>query len=161
VAAEGACEVPQGRALFAAHAALPWPDEPHLVLWHAQTLLREYRGDGHIAALLLAGVTPVEALVLHAASGAVAAESLRKTRGWSAEDWASAVESLRGRGLLDAEGGLSESGVAFRQLVEDRTDTMAAGAYTALDEVGRARLVELGAPLSRALVQAGMLPVRK
>src|SRR4051794_35291889 len=46
----------EGRPLFAGHAALAWPDEPHLVLWHAQTLLRECRGDGHIAALVAAGL---------------------------------------------------------------------------------------------------------
>ncbi|MEN3271540.1 MAG: hypothetical protein V7636_301, partial [Actinomycetota bacterium] len=44
-AAEVACERPEGRPLFAGHASLPWPEEPHLVLWHAQTLLREFRGD--------------------------------------------------------------------------------------------------------------------
>src|ERR1039458_2739083 len=43
-----------GRPLFAAHAALAWPDPPHLALWHAITLLREFRGDGHIAALVTA-----------------------------------------------------------------------------------------------------------
>lgn len=161
VAAEGACEVPHGRALFAAHAALPWPDEPHLVLWHAQTLLREFRGDGHIAALLMDGVTALEALVLHAASGVVSAEALRTTRDWSVEDWAATVEGLRGRGILDGAGALTEEGVALRQRVEDRTDVLAAGAYAALDEVGRARLVELGMPLSRRLVESGMLPIRR
>lgn len=60
---------PQGRPLFAAHAALPWPSAPHLVLWHAQTLLREFRGDGHVAALLSAGLSGLEALVTHAATG--------------------------------------------------------------------------------------------
>ncbi len=52
-AAEVACRRPQGRTLFAGHAALDWPGPSHLVLWHAQTLLREFRGDGHIAALLV------------------------------------------------------------------------------------------------------------
>ncbi|MFP3914472.1 MAG: SCO6745 family protein [Actinomycetota bacterium] len=32
---------PGGRPLFAAHAAVPPPEEPHLRLWHALTLLRE------------------------------------------------------------------------------------------------------------------------
>ena len=49
----------EGRPLFAGHAGLPWPDKPHLVLWHAITLLREYRGDGHVAALVEAGLDPV------------------------------------------------------------------------------------------------------
>src|SRR4051794_12194218 len=48
---------PEGRPLYAGHADLPWPEEPVLVLWHGATLLREYRGDGHIAALLHAGLT--------------------------------------------------------------------------------------------------------
>jgi hypothetical protein len=161
VAAEGACEVPHGRPLFAAHAALPWPDEPHLVLWHAQTLLREFRGDGHVTALLAEGVTPLEALVLHAASGAVPAESLRRTRDWSEEDWAATVEDLRSRGLLDAEAGFTAAGAAFRQRVEDRTDALAVGAYRTLGEVERARLVQLGGPLSRRLVEAGMIGRRK
>ena len=55
-----ACTVlraPEGRPLYAGHADLPWPDEPLLELWHAASLLREHRGDGHIAALLHAGLT--------------------------------------------------------------------------------------------------------
>lgn len=60
-AAEVAVRHPQGRPLFAAHAALPWPSPPHMVLWHAQTLLREFRGDGHVAALLTAGLSGLEA----------------------------------------------------------------------------------------------------
>src|SRR5437588_6928552 len=39
-AAEAACERVEGRPLFGGHARLDWPDEPHLVLCHAQTLLR-------------------------------------------------------------------------------------------------------------------------
>src|SRR5258708_5166076 len=68
-AAERAAERPHGRPLFAAHASLPWPSEPHLVLWHAQSLLREYRGDGHVSLLLTEGLTGLEALIVHAATG--------------------------------------------------------------------------------------------
>ena len=70
-AAETACEHVEGRPLFAGHASLPWPDEDHLVLWHAQTLLREYRGDGHIAALVTAGLSGLEAAITHVATGDV------------------------------------------------------------------------------------------
>src|SRR5438094_4289023 len=70
-AALAACEHPEGRPLFAGHAALPWPDDAHLVLWHAQSLLREFRGDAHVAALLLEGLRGVEALVIHGATGEV------------------------------------------------------------------------------------------
>ena len=57
------------RPLYAAHADLPVPDEPHLALWHAATLLREHRGDGHLAALLAPELDPLEALVSHTATG--------------------------------------------------------------------------------------------
>jgi hypothetical protein len=161
LAAERACESVRGRPLFAAHAALPWPDAPHLVLWHAQTLLREFRGDGHVAALLLDGLSGIEALVLHAASGEVTAEALRVSRGWSTEAWAEAVEGLRARDLVDAEGALTAAGREFRGRIEERTDAMAEGPWAALGEDKRARYVELARPLSRAVVAAGMIPFAK
>ncbi|MBM0225339.1 hypothetical protein JNW87_06975 [Micromonospora sp. ATA51] len=63
-----------GRPLAAANADLPWPDAPHLALWQAATILREHRGDGHVAALLTAGLDPTEALVSFAAVGAAPVE---------------------------------------------------------------------------------------
>ena len=45
------------------------PEQPHLAFWHATTLLREHRGDGHLAALLELGLDPLEALVTHTATG--------------------------------------------------------------------------------------------
>ncbi|MGY0006372.1 SCO6745 family protein [Micromonospora sp. I033] len=159
-AAEAATAHPEGRPLFAAHAALPWPERPHLVLWQAQTLLREFRGDGHVAALVLAGLTGVEALVLHAASGEVPVRFLRRTRGWSGEQWADAVERLRGRGLVEGdEPVLTESGRAQRAWIEAATDRLATPAYAALGADGCARLAELTRPMSRAVVDAGLLNV--
>ncbi len=70
-AAERATDHPEGRPLFAAHASLPWPDDPLLVLWHAQSLLREFRGDGHIAVLTTEGLSGLEALVVHGGTGEV------------------------------------------------------------------------------------------
>ncbi|MEV8510369.1 hypothetical protein AB0368_36830 [Actinoplanes sp. NPDC051475] len=162
-AAESASEHPEGRPLFAATSALPWPDEPHLVLWHAQTLLREYRGDGHVAALLLAGFSGIEALVLHAATGVVGAEVLRRTRGWSQAEWDAAADRLRTGGLLETgdEPGLTGTGRAQRQWVEERTDLSAVPAYEVLGSAGCARLVELAGRISRAVVEAGLINVPK
>ncbi len=42
-----------------------------LALWHAATVLREHRGDGHVAALVAAGLDGRQALVTMAATGAV------------------------------------------------------------------------------------------
>ena len=154
-AAEAACERPEGRPLFAAHASLPWPDDPLLVLWHAATLLREFRGDGHIAAMTVEGVTGLEALIIHGATGEVPPRTLRSTRSWSKDAWAAGEERLRSRGWLDADGALTEAGRAHRQWVEDRTDALASPAYEPLREDGCERLRALCRPLSRAIVDAG------
>ncbi|SER81856.1 hypothetical protein SAMN05216188_1162 [Lentzea xinjiangensis] len=160
-AAERSAEMLHGRTLFAAHASLPWPDEPRLRLWHAQTLLREFRGDGHLAALLRHNITGLEALVLHAAEGDYAAETLRKTRGWSEEEWAGTAEDLRARGLVGDDGLLTAAGRELRQSIEDETDAMNAPAYDVLSEQEKQRFVELAAPLSKAVVDAGMVPGRR
>ncbi|MFC7530655.1 hypothetical protein [Actinoplanes sp. GCM10030250] len=155
-AALAATELPHGRPLFAAHADLPWPEQPHLVLFHAQMLLREFRGDGHIAALLTAGLTGLEAIVLHVASGQVDERFLRPTRGWSREAWAATADDLRGRGLI-GEDGLTEAGRELRAGIEEQTDRLAEPAYRVLGEDGSARLAALTRPLSRTLVKAGLL----
>ena len=105
-AALAACDRLEGRPLFAGHASLAWPDQPHLVLWHAQTLLREFRGDGHIAALVAEDVSGIEALIMHGGTGEIGPEVLQNTRNWSDEAWTSAVDRLIGRGLLDPDGTL-------------------------------------------------------
>jgi hypothetical protein len=161
-AAEAACERPEGRPLFAAHAALPWPDDPHLVLWHAQTLLREFRGDGHVAALLLDGLSGIDALVTHAATREVPADVLRATRGWSPEEWAAAVEDLATRGLVAPgdEVTFTDTGRVQRDRIEDRTDALAVAAYAPLGPEGCERLRDLARPFSRAVVGAGLLGPR-
>jgi hypothetical protein len=160
-AADAAAAFPQGRPLYAAHAELPWPDQPHLRLWHAQTLLREFRGDGHVAALLTAGLTGIESLVLHVASGEADARFLRPTRGWSRAQWAEAIDKLRGRGLVEGdEPVLTEAGRELRAGIEATTDRLADPAYEVLGEEGRVRLAELTRPLSRTVVKAGLLTGR-
>ena len=148
-----------GRPLFAAHASLEWPGPAHLVLWHAQTLLREYRGDGHIAALLMADLDPVETLVSHAATGDIPAEGLRATRAWPQEDWDAGVQRLADRGLVSTDGELhfTDEGRQLRLDIEDATDMSAVRPYSALGDEGCARLRELGRPISQAVVSSGGL----
>lgn len=155
-AAEAAAARPAGRPLHAAHAELGWPDRPHLVLWHAQMLLREFRGDGHVAALLAAGVGGLDALLLHVASGEIDGRFLRVTRGWRREVWAAGAEELRERGLLDGDA-LSERGRELRAQIEAVTDRLAAPAYDAIGVDGCIRLAEITRPMSRTVVKAGML----
>ncbi|HUQ57216.1 SCO6745 family protein [Lentzea sp.] len=160
-AAERAREMLHGRPLFAAHASLPWPDDTLLQLFHAQTLLREFRGDGHLAALLRHNITGIEALVLHVATGDYPADVLRKTRAWSQEQWAATVEDLQHRGLIGADELLTEKGRELRQGVEDDTDVMAAPAYDVLSDQEKQRFVELAAPLGKAVVEGGLIPGRR
>jgi len=159
-AAERATERCAGRPLFAGHAGLPWPATPHLVVWHAQTLLREFRGDGHLAALITNDLDPVEALVMHAASGEVPVPFLRGTRGWTDAEWEDGVARLRRRGWLapgvgdDQPLSLSDEGAAVRQAIEDRTDELALYPYEALSEEECDELRALVRPFSRAVVDA-------
>ncbi|WP_028810836.1 SCO6745 family protein [Streptomyces flavidovirens] len=146
-----------GRPLAAANASLPWPDAPHLVLWQAATILREHRGDGHVAALLTAGLDPVEALVSFAGIGAACADTFR-SRGWGDGQWAAARERLVERRLLDGEGVATEAGRALRAEVERVTDELAAAPWRALGSEGTARLAELTGPLWVDVLGSGLLP---
>ncbi|WP_369149352.1 hypothetical protein [Streptomyces sp. R44] len=147
----------EGRPLAAAHAELPWPEAPHLVLWQAATILREHRGDGHIAALVTAGLDPAESLVSFAAVGA-AAEPVFESRGWSEDAWAAARERLIARGLLDPDGSATEAGRALREEVERRTDELAAGPWEALGPDATARLGDLLGGPWLTVIGSGLLP---
>ncbi|MFE7332175.1 hypothetical protein ACFU8W_46410 [Streptomyces sp. NPDC057565] len=147
------------RPLYAAHADLPVPEQPHLAYWHAGTLLREHRGDGHLAALVAAGLDPVEALVSHTATGkGMSPRWVLATRGWRRTDWEEAAERLRGRGLLDGEGELTEAGVALRAELEDTTDRMDLAPYEHLGAEGVERLTELARGFLITAASAGAFP---
>ena len=147
-----------GRPIYAAHADLPWPDEPHLVLWHAITLLREHRGDGHVAVLVGHGLSGLEALVTHTATGrGFSPDAARATRGWSEAEWDAAVSALTARGLLEAEG-LAPAGLELREQLETATDELAADPWLALGPEATDRLTEVGRALSRQAVAAGAFP---
>jgi hypothetical protein len=155
-----ACTVltPEGRPLYAGHADLPWPDDPVLSLWHGATLLREHRGDGHVATLVRHDLSGLDALVTHTATGrGFTGAAARATRGWSDEEWAAACTRLAERGLLD-EGGLTDAGRALRTAVEAGTDELAAAPWRHLGPERTARVIELGRLLSARLVANGAYP---
>ncbi|MFI6691074.1 hypothetical protein ACIBLA_04775 [Streptomyces sp. NPDC050433] len=147
------------RPLYAAHADLPVPEQPHLAYWHAATLLREHRGDGHLTALLSAGLDPVEALVSHTATGkGMSPRWLLATRGWQRTDWDAAAERLRERGLLDGAGEPTEAGTALRADLEEHTDRLDAAPYEHLGADGVERLTELGRGFLITATGAGAFP---
>ncbi len=155
VAAEAAR--PEGRPLFAANAGLAWPEPPHLALWHAATLLREHRGDGHVAALTAAGIDGVEAHWLLIAAGRSSAESIRPARGWPDEEWDAAGERLRSRGWIDAADALTAAGLAVVEDVDKRTDETARPPYEVLGDAGCRTLEMAMHRLAKTILNANAL----
>jgi hypothetical protein len=150
---------PSGRPLFASNSSLTPPSSPVHQLWWAATCLREHRGDGHIAALLSAGIEGIEALVTFSASGVVPRAILQDNRGWTDEEWAAATERLRSRGWLDADGVASPLGLEVRRRVEEETDTMAEEPWSAIGAHATERLAHLLEPLTRLVTSSGDIPV--
>lgn len=111
-----------GRPLAAAGQQLGPPPTPAGRLWWATTVLREHRGDGHVAALLTHGVGRLEALVLHCAATGGDPARLRAIRGWTEDEWRASAAALTDEGLL-ARSGTSATG-------SDGTGSAATGSET-------------------------------
>jgi len=144
-----------GRPIAAALAALDWPDRPHIALWHAIAILREYRGDGHVACLVTHRLDGLESLVLHSAMGEIPRDALLMTRGWSLDEWDAAVERLSLRGLVDAEGAFTDEGRAVRDGIEQETDELSLTPWMTLGQDDCNELRALVRPWSRAVVEGG------
>ena len=145
----------EGRALYAAVRTLPVPTEPVARLWHGANLLREHRGDGHIAALLTVGIGGTEAHVLHALSEGMPAEKFGRVSHLPEAQLAAVVDGMRARGLIGADGWLTAAGRQAKERVESLTDQLAAPAYDILDPDELDRLIEDLEPLAAVLVAAG------
>lgn len=147
-----------GRPLYAANRALPWPDDPVARLWHAATLLREHRGDGHVAVLTAHGLSGRESNVLHAAAGRVPEEMIKRSRDYDDAQWAAHSDALRRRGLLDGAGALTDLGDTVKTRIEDATDQLALPALDVLDDGEVEALFAALTPITRAVIAAGDLP---
>jgi len=155
-----------GRVLAAAHADLPWPRDPVGRLWHAATILREHRGDGHVAALLTAGVDGCESLVWRVGvDGGRLREVTQPARGWTDEEWQAAARRLEKRGWLTAEGVATGPGRDAYAEVEALTDRLAGAPWRHLGDAGTERCAELLAPLAarawQALPDDNPIPLRR
>jgi hypothetical protein len=126
-----------------------------MAMWHAATLLRESRGDGHTMALANAGLSGLESIVTHTATGrGFTVEAAKKLRGWSDDQWNAALDELASRGLMAGDQ-LTEAGVAHRTEIEAMTDALDAAPWEHLGAERTARLVELGKGLTRLIVTNG------
>ena len=145
-----------GRPLFAGLAGLPWPADELGQLWHACTMLRELRGDSHLAACVAAGLTGLEANILTELQVGWPLHSYTATRGWPPEAMNLATASLQERGLI-ADDALTGAGASLRADIEEATDRQLAPVR---DAIGPA-LPDVLPPLrewSRRIVEHGWFP---
>lgn len=148
-----------GRPMFSANLDVAVPTQPHVLLWHATTLCREHRGDGHLVVLGDAELTGLDALVTDCASPTgMPAELVRAKRGWTEEDWAQAQARLRDRGLLDAAGALTECGRKLRVDIESETDRLGRLPYEIIGDAGTRRLLDLVGGIVDRAAAAGVFP---
>ena len=141
--------------MYAALRALPLPDDDVVVcLFHAASLLREHRGDGHVAALMTEGVGGLEAHVLLALDMGMPAERFGRIHHLPRAQIAAVVDGMRERGLIADDGGLSDEGRAVKQRVEELTDELAARPYESLAPDERAELMSGLEPLAALLLAA-------
>lgn len=147
-----------GRPLFAANLALDWPSEPVAALWHATTLLREHRGDGHVAALAAAGISGRESNVLHTAAGVVPKEYMQRTRHYDDAEWDACQRSLAARGLLGDDGTLTATGHDVKEHIETTTNLLALLAFDGLDDGELRSLLDALTPIARTVNAGGDLP---
>lgn len=148
-----------GRPLAAANAALDVPDDPLCALWQLCTVLREHRGDGHVATLVDAELDGCEAHLMVVGAGTVPREVLQPARGWSDADWGAAAQRLARRGLLDAAGVLTDAGRALRSGVEAATDRLASRPWRELGAEQSEELHRILQPVAEKLHGAGALPM--
>jgi hypothetical protein len=147
---------PIGRSLYAAHATLPEPNDDWTALYHHLTLLREYRGDGHIVALLLEEIGGLESLLLNVAFKPTTTNLnfLLKSRAWDDAAVTATREKLAARGLLQ-DGQLTAAGHEVRERVELNTDKLAVAPFAALGEAGTQELLTALAPVSQRIFERG------
>ncbi|MFJ9631876.1 MarR family transcriptional regulator [Streptomyces sp. NPDC101175] len=145
-----------GRVMYAGMRSLPVPGDPVARLWHSATMLREHRGDGHIAALVGAGIGGTEAHVLSALDmGIHPPESFGRVHHLPKERLAAVMDGLRERGLVDIEGGFTDAGRETKRRVEALTDELATPPYEALSQAELTELIAALEPITAAVVAAG------
>ena len=145
-----------GRVLFSGLRSLEWPDEPVGQLWRACELLREHRGDSHLAASVAAGLDPVEMNVLSELWLGMPIGSHATTFGWPQEAAEEAASRLRTRGFVDG-GVLTTAGRRFRDDLEARTDAQQQALVEALGDDFDATVAAVDA-WSAACLVAGAYP---
>lgn len=143
-----------GHPLYSGLRSLPWPEEPIGQLWRSCDLVREHRGDSHIAVWARAGVRPIEIQLMMELELRIPLKTYSMTRGWTLEQMDAAIEGMRVKGWMEGDE-FSAEGKAFRARTEADTDAMETPIVEAIgadfDE-----LIGLLAPWASTIVKAGI-----
>jgi hypothetical protein len=139
-----------GRPLSAGFAALPLQDDPYRRLWQVAGTLREHRGDGHVIALAALEIGGITTLVMRAGVD-LTADSIRKARGWTEEEWDAEGLRLIDRGLLDADRRITRAGADLLDQAEHMTNRLAVGPISTLSDAEILRVAERLYPISLAV----------
>lgn len=116
--AEGA-----GHPLYSGLRSLPWPDDPVGQLWRCCDMVREHRGDSHIAVWTGAMVQPIEIQLMSELQMGIPLKTYSATRGWTVAQMDAALDGMRVKGWMEGDA-FSADGRAFRERLEAETDEM-------------------------------------
>ena len=148
-----------GKPLAAANASVTLPDDPLVALWQQLTVVREWRGDVHIALLVTNEIGPCECLVLQVGTGRFPMRIAQVTRRWDEGQWAASIDSLGALGWVNGDGTVTPEGVAARDRIEAETDRLCETIWRSLGDSGAARFGELILPIHKAIDAVGTYAV--
>ncbi len=144
----------EGRPMYAALRSLPLPQERVARLFHAASLLREHRGDGHIAALMAGGIGGLEAHVLLSIDMGIPATTFGRIHHLDSALLIDLIEGMKARGLVQDEATFTPSGRQAKDRVEAMTDELAVAPYEVLEAAEIDELIALLEPLAQKIIAA-------
>ncbi len=148
----------EGRALSAGLRSLGYPGSPMGDFWRAGDIVREHRGDCHIAAWIGADLDATEIGLLTDPWRGQPLRGWVRSRGWTEGELDAACDRLRGRGLLDGDA-LSDAGRTLRESIESHTDAMQRRVIDALGD-DHERFFALLDGWSKKVIDARAYPAR-
>jgi hypothetical protein len=144
----------EGKPLAAGNRAAMLPEDPLVRLWQLLAIVREWRGDAHVAVLSSEPLSALEALVLEG-SRSLPVALLKATRGWPDDQWDRTLTRLAERGLVTDDGDLTDAGNTLRAGIEQRTDRASLPMWETIGEAASDRLHDLLVPLRTAILDNG------
>lgn len=124
---------PEGRPLYSGLRSLSIPASLVGEVWRLGDMLREFRGDSHTAAWISAGFDACEIGVVSELYWGLPIKSYSRSRGWTEDDYATALERLERDGLV-SDGALTPRGREAREAVEIATDQQMRPVVSALGD---------------------------